>query len=182
MKIKIIKYQDGKTALFERYTSNDPVEGYDDLTQLWRLKNAIMDIITVDINGSSYTIVRRAFSDLITDKASTPFQRSDWYPARRAYIWHDVDFTLHNLAQFSENNDDGFRATNAMFLADIDYHIRQARKMGMIGVFRAFLWHIKKRLWYRAVSSIAGQGRYVANNTARGNHRGFSEISIEEVK
>ena len=182
MDITIKEYHEGATAELERYTSSEPVEGYEDLTQIWILRNLLEDKIIATINGKAYEITRQARPGLLTDKASTPGQRSDWFAARRAYVWHDIDFSTHALAQFEENQDQGFRATNSLFLADINWHIKQAQRRGVISRFRAFFWRIKARLWYRAVSSIAGQGRYVNGDPARGNHGKYSTTTIRPLR
>jgi len=178
MKIKIEEYNEGAPAIFERYTSSEKVPGYDDLTQLWTLKNHLSDLMIVTIDGKRYTVGRRADPGLITDKASTPGENSDWYPARRAYLWHDTDFSLHNWAPFEVNGDKGFRATNLMFLADIKWHIKRARKDKKISGWKAFWWRAKAVRWYIATNSIAGQGIYVNMPPNRGNHANHSTTVI----
>jgi hypothetical protein len=181
VKIKITNYHHGPDAIFARYTDSKPVPGYDDLTQLWELQNTVQNIIEAIISGKRYIITRTFYKGLIIDKASTPGESSDWYPAVNAVLAHDTDFSCHWLRQFAENNDGGFRATNKMFLADIDYHIRRAKREGVVSGFRAMLWHIKKRVWYRAVNSIAGMGRYVNGKSYRGGHGEFSNCRIREA-
>jgi len=182
MDIKILHYDEGPTALWGRYTGSEPIPGYDDITQIWELQNDIQDVITAVIDDVVYEITRKAKKGLYSDKASTPGESSDWYPARRDYIWHDTDFSCHYLRRFAQNNDDGFRATNLMFEAGIGWHIDQARKAGKISRVRSFFWHIKKRFWYRAVNSIAGQGRYVNGRPSRGNHGQKSSIHIVKLR
>jgi hypothetical protein len=181
MEIKILSCVVLTAPKFERYTGRDPIPGYPDITQVWKLVNDPVTVYYARINGALYRITRRAAAGLYTDKATVPIRRSDWYAAIQAYLWHDTDFSCHNWAEFAEHGDGGFRATNEMFLADIDFHIRQAREAGKIGPIRAAFWHIRKRTWYRAVSSIAGQGLYVNGDPGRGYHGLYSETTIERV-
>ena len=181
MKVKILEYKSNDAFRWKRYTSGTVVRGYDDLTELWVLTNYVRDDLLVEIDGRQYRIKREAMPGLVTDKASTPGSSSDWYAARRAYVWHDVDFSCHYLRQFAEYQDGGFRATNLMFEADIDWHVRKAKRIGVISGFRKFLWMMKKRAWYRAVDSIVGQGRYVNGRASRGNHGKYSKCTIMEL-
>jgi hypothetical protein len=216
MDVKILEYERGPVAQLERYHGQETVAGYDDPTQLWELLNYLRDVLIVLINGEKYRITREAWAGLFTDKATTPGERSDWWPSQRAARWHDLDFTLHNLAQFEEHGDLGFRVSNLIFLEDIRWHIdlaatptittpveelakeirkqegiamwrakrrakKRIRKSAMISPARAFFWRIRARVWYRAVNSIAGQGRYVNANPDRGNHQEKSKTTIEKI-
>ena len=44
-----------------------------------------------------------------------------------------------------------------------------------------FFWQIKKRLWFRSVNSIIGQGLYVNSSPDRGWHGKYSECIIKEL-
>ena len=100
---------------YERYNSADKVPGYDDLTELWVLKNEVSISYNVIIDDVDYLLKYSFRPGLITDKASTPGSSSDWYPAIFDYLVHDVNFSCHYLGMFSSNYDDGFRATNLLF-------------------------------------------------------------------
>jgi hypothetical protein len=185
MKIKINAYHHGPDPVFKRYTGSDPVPGYDDITQLWVLQNTVQNVIDAVIDGKRVIITRTFKQGLIIDKASTPGESSDWYPAVNAVLGHDTDFSCHYLARYAVPNgdgttdDDGFRATNLIFMVDIDWHILDAVRRRVVSRFRGMLWHIKKRLWYRAVNSIAGQGRYENGDPSRGNHGELSGCEVE---
>lgn len=178
MKLKILNYSPGDTPQFKRYNTNiGPVTGYPDNTQLWVLQNIVKDHFRVEINGKRYKITRTAMPGLITDKASTPAVRSDWYPSQPFYLWHDVDFSCHYLWRFEECDDDGFRVTNLLFRESIDWKIKHSD----VSRVRKIFWHIKKRAWWRSVSTIIGQGKYVNGSGARGNHRRCSRCEIKEI-
>jgi hypothetical protein len=187
MNIKIIKYIPGETPNFKRYTSSKPVPCYTDITQLWVLQNNVVDkfLIKIKLKGwrkwKKFWITLKAFAGLITDKASTPIASSDWYPARLAYLWHDILFSTHCFRQFAEYGDDGFRASNMFFRKIIDLYIKRSFKYKIISKLRAFFWHIKKRIWWRSVGSIVGQGLYVNGSPKRGYHGKFSACEIERV-
>lgn len=177
--MKLLKYIAGDKPELKRFDGQCP--HYEDSTQLWELCNDFTDILIVEHNGKKYQIVYSFKDHLITDKASLPVNRSHWYPASPFYIHHDVAFSTHCLSQFAINNDDGFRATNMLFKECINWKIKQAVKRKKISKFRAFFWHIKKRIWYRSVSSIVGQGLFVNGSPDRGYHGVYSKCEIEEV-
>ena len=179
MNLTLKHYHPGDVPVWKRV--DGPVAGYDDRSQLWELQNNICDYQRVVVNGEAFWIVRSAFKGLVIDKASVPGERSDWYPAQRAYIWHDCDFSCHYLARFAENDDDGFRATKLLFMRTIQHEIARAVRNGVVSATRGFFWRMKGRIWYRAVNSIAGQGRYVNGSATRGNHGKFSRCDIERV-
>jgi hypothetical protein len=181
MKLKIIKYIPGETPNFKRYTSSKPVPCYTDITQLWILQNDVYDFFKLKVNGKKYKVWFTAQAGLVTDKASTPIVKSDWYPARLAYLWHDCLFSCHYFKQFAEEGDDGFRASNMFFRKLIDWNVKDSVKTGKISRLRGFFWHIKKRIWWRSVGSIVGQSLYVNGSPERGYHGKYSSCEIVRI-
>jgi len=178
MKIKVIDIIQHGTIAYKRYLSNQPVDGYKNLTQLWVLINNVKLEIIVSINGKKYRLIYTLKKGLITDKASTPVESSDWYPSVQAYLIHDVNFTCHFLKLFAENNDEGFRATNKLFKAMIIYKIKETRKRKLISGLKYFFWMTRAGFWKFGVSTIVGQSKYVKHDGSRGNHATHTEFSI----
>lgn len=178
--MKLIKYIPGDKPELKRFDGYCP--HYEDKTQLWELCNDFTEVLIVEHGNKKHQITYEFEAGLITDKASVPINRSHWYPASPFYIHHDVNFSVHYLKQFAINNDDGFRVTNILFEQCINWKIKQAVKRKKISKFRAFFWQIKKRLWFRSVNSIIGQGLYANSSPDRGYHDKYSDCTITEIK
>lgn len=177
--MKLLRYIAGDKPELKRFDGQCP--HYDDRTQLWILCNIVVMVYIVRFEGKTYIITYTFLPGYITDKASTPMVKSDWYGGDPHYLPHDGNFSCHYLKMFAIEGDDGFRASNIVFEGGIDANIRFAVKHKLISRFKAAFWHIKKRIWYRSVSSIVGQGLYVNGSPDRGYHGLYSKCEIEEV-
>lgn len=176
---KLIDFIEHEKMELERIDYQVP--HYEDLTQLWELTNLVQHDYIVEIDGVKYKITYIFKPKIVFDKCSTPIKKSDWYGAIPFFGPHDVNFSVHYLKQFEINSDKGFRITNLLFRECIDWKIKQAVKRKKISKFRAFFWQIKKRLWYRSVNSIIGQGLYVNGSPDRGYHGKYSTCTITEL-
>jgi hypothetical protein len=177
--MKVLRYIPGDKPELKRFDGKCP--HYEDQTQLWILCNVVVMSYVVKYKGKIYKITYTFLPGLITDKASTPAVKSDWYGGDPHYLPHDVNFSCHCLEMFSINDDDGFRASNIVFEGGIEANIEYAYKHKKINRFKKILWSIKKRIWYRSVGSIVGQGLYVNGSPDRGYHGKYSRCEIKEV-
>lgn len=187
VRFELTKYDEQKAT--HGLPSIQMIEEVGDLDALWIIISDYKIVITLKNDDK---LIYEILSGLVYDDASTPVGRNNLLMSLRAVLPHDLNFSCRYLSRWSKYGDNGFRATNKLFLYMLYYAIEQ-EEMAMLELVKSKKqaagkltlrqrWQFwreeravkrttrqkrrKARVYFVAVSSIVGRAYYETNRRA----------------